>query len=97
MKLSYGGAFERAVDRSEMGIVETLFSRAKSGFVLQIQSVKMRMLTSRFFLFFSYHSLWIFDMTHAHALDLLGRQETELDLLDGAQRRTRVLEEQHHG
>jgi hypothetical protein len=29
-------------------------------------------------------------MANAHALDLLGRQEAELDLLDGADRRTRV-------
>jgi hypothetical protein len=36
------------------------------------------------------HGLWVDDMANAHALDFLGRQEAELDLLDGADRRTRV-------
>lgn len=36
------------------------------------------------------HSLWVDDVGHTHALDLLGRQQTKLDFLDGPQGRTRV-------
>ena len=39
------------------------------------------------------HSLGIDDMTNAHALDFLGGQETELDLPDRPDRRTRVRED----
>ena len=36
------------------------------------------------------HGLWVDDVGHTHALDFLGRQQTELDFLDGPQGRTRV-------
>ena len=36
------------------------------------------------------HCLWIYDVGNAHALDLLGRQKSKLDLLDRFERRTRV-------
>lgn len=32
------------------------------------------------------HRLWIFNVTHAHVLDLFRREETKLHLLDGLQR-----------
>ena len=32
------------------------------------------------------HGLWIFNVTHAHVLDLFRREETKLHLLDGLQR-----------
>ena len=35
-------------------------------------------------------------MAYTHPLDLFGRQKTELNLLDGAQGRTRVLKKQRH-
>jgi len=38
------------------------------------------------------HCLRIHDVSHAHGLDFLGRQETELNLLNRAERRTRVRE-----
>jgi hypothetical protein len=36
--------------------------------------------------------LGVFDVDHTHALDLFGGKETELNFLDGAQRRLRVRE-----
>jgi hypothetical protein len=39
------------------------------------------------------HGLWIDNVAYAHALDFLGGQETELDFLDRADRRTRVRED----
>jgi hypothetical protein len=40
----------------------------------------------------TYHRLRIFHMNYTHALNLLGGEETKLDLLDGAQRRLGVRE-----
>lgn len=34
----------------------------------------------------------VFNMDHTHALDLFGGEETELDFLDGAQRRLGIRE-----
>lgn len=39
------------------------------------------------------HCLWVLDVDHTHALDLLGSEETKLNLLNGAQRRLGVWEE----
>jgi len=64
-------ALERAVDRAEPGVIESLL--AWSHFLLV-------------------HSLWVFDMTNADIFDLVWGQKAELNLLYGAQGRTRVSE-----
>lgn len=38
------------------------------------------------------HCLWVFYLCYAHVLDLFGRQQPELDLLNRTERRTGVLE-----
>lgn len=38
------------------------------------------------------HCFWVFYLCHAHVLDLFRGQKPELDLLNRAQRRTRILE-----
>ena len=43
------------------------------------------------------HRLGIFDMAHAHALDLIGRKETELNLLHRLERRRGVRKGCHVG
>lgn len=62
------------------------FSRASS---CQTVSKKIPLLSIS--LGWSYHGLWVYDMAYTHPLDLFGRQKTELNLLDRAQGRTRVL------
>ena len=64
----------------------------RCAFVLPINGAKLRVVQSKFTrsLFLFIHGLRIFDMSHAHVLDLFRRKQTELDLLNRAQGRTRV-------
>lgn len=39
------------------------------------------------------HCFWVNDVSYAHRLDFLGRQETKLNLLDRPERRARVLKD----
>lgn len=41
----------------------------------------------------TYQRFRILDVDHTHALNFFGSKQTELDLLDGAQRRLRIWEE----
>jgi hypothetical protein len=58
-------ASNRAIDGTQLGVVQALFSRTHPLLV---------------------HGLWVLDVTHTHVFDLLGREETKLDLLNGLQR-----------
>lgn len=85
-----------------MGIIQTLLPWTKFCLILSHPPVRTqpkneRSTAGKKTRNFVYHSFWVLNMAHAHTLDLFRRQETKLDLLDGAQRRARMLENQRHG
>lgn len=61
--------------------LELAIDRAESR-VVEAELARLRL--------FCVHCLRVLDVSHAHALDFVGRQETELDLLDRLDGRTRV-------
>lgn len=70
------GAHLAAVDRAELGVVQTLLAWAIALLV---------------------HGLGILDVTDTHALNLFGREESELDLLHRLEGRVRMHEVRHVG
>lgn len=89
------GTFEVAIDRTQMRVVETFLSRSKTRFILQVYDVRNVlhvMAICRVQRVDTDHSLRIFDRYYSHSINLLFREETKLDLFDGAQFRARMRE-----
>jgi len=82
-------ALEGTIDRAKTRIIQALFPRSLlllillSSFSISIMGPKVqRNAQDR-----TYHCLRILDMSYAHILDLLWREKSKLDFLNGAQRR----------
>lgn len=83
-----------AINRTQTRIIKTLCSRSLPLVVLfsvsansQHPDIKKKKTRK------TNHCFWVFDMDDTHPFDLLRREETKLDLLNRAQRRLRVWEE----
>ena len=89
-----GGTFEIAINSTQMRIVQTFFSRSKTRFILQFYDVRNMLQVTPLQSPWSGtdHSLRIFNGDDSHSINLLFREETKLDLLDGAQFRARMRE-----
>jgi len=88
--LTAGRTHGSSINRTKLGVVKTMFTRLLALLILH------RNISAEFLAWHcaektaTNHCLRIENVLHTHALDLLGGQEAELDLLYGAQRRTRV-------
>lgn len=81
-------AIPLSIDGSQARVIQTFCPRSRPLLILQSSaSIHPYKQTKN-----PYHRLWVFHMAHTQAFDFLGGEETELDLLDGAQRRLGVRE-----
>jgi hypothetical protein len=95
-------ALEVAVDCAKMRIVRTFLARSEALLIPGTHTVRNSSSKADgcFSSFIDYiHRLRIFDIDYGEALILCGREEAELNFLDGAQRRARVgeIEARHDG